>query len=111
VEVDSRRIEQVIRNLIQNGIQAMPAGGSLTIETGAQDDFARLHVSDRGSGFSDQALRRFGEPFFSEKEGGMGIGLTLSKEVAEGHQGAVTASNHKDNSGATVILTIPRSNR
>ncbi len=108
VEVDSLRINQVIRNLLQNAIQAMPTGGTVTITTRREKNgLAKLQISDEGPGFSEEALHRFGEPFFSEKEGGMGIGLTLSREVADAHGGSVVAMNQNNPSGATVTLTLP----
>ena len=110
VEVDSRRIEQLIRNLIQNAIEAMPSGGVVSLKTETDDaGFAVLTVCDTGPGFSNEALKRFGEPFFTEKEGGMGIGLTLSKEVAEAHGGSVVAANQRHSPGALVTLTLPLS--
>jgi nitrogen fixation/metabolism regulation signal transduction histidine kinase len=52
-----------------------------------------LEVEDQGGGFSEKALERFGEPFHSEREGGMGLGLAVSKEIIESHGGTLKASN------------------
>ena len=108
VEVDDRRVGQVVRNLLINAIQAMPEGGTLCIQTKRQNKSeAVLIVSDGGPGFSSEALERYGEPFFSEKEGGMGIGLTLSKEVIEALGGVLQARNLPDQKGAEVSVTLP----
>jgi len=90
---DTRRIQQVIRNLINNGLAAMPSGGRLSIRGSEVDGHVVLTVDDEGSGFSDSALAHLGEPFYSEKEGGMGLGLALVKGVIEAHGGSVRVEN------------------
>jgi len=106
IDCDRLRIEQVIRNLLVNAMEAQPGGGEIAIEAASRSGRVELLVSDSGGGFSDEALRRFGEPFFSEREGGMGIGLTLAREVVEAHGGAITASNPAAG-GAMVRISLP----
>jgi signal transduction histidine kinase len=86
---DRERLRQVLCNLILNAIQSMPTGGTITVRI--QPGF--LEVNDQGGGFSEKALTRFGEPFHSEREGGMGLGLAVSKEIIESHGGKISASN------------------
>lgn len=89
VKGDRERLRQVLCNLFLNAIQSMPTGGSVSVRIlpGA------LEVEDQGGGFSDKALARFGEPFHSEREGGMGLGLAVSKEIIESHGGKISAKN------------------
>lgn len=89
VNGDRERLRQVLCNLLLNAIQSMPTGGAVTVRIlpGA------LEVEDQGGGFSEKALARFGEPFLSEREGGMGLGLAVSKEIIESHGGKISASN------------------
>ena len=108
VECDKLRIEQVLRNLIVNSSQATPEGGPIIAEVVMTTGVARLNIRDSGPGFSSEALARFGEPFFSEREGGMGIGLTLAREVIQAHDGSIKASNHAEG-GALVCITLPLS--
>ena len=96
VEVDGPRIEQVVRNLLINAVQAMPEGGTISVEVRDEAGGVVLGVGDEGRGFSREALGRWSEPFFSEREGGMGLGLTLAVEVMSGHGGRVEVSNRPE---------------
>lgn len=106
VNCDHARIEQVVRNLLVNAMQAMPEGGKITLSFEATDQYAVCLIRDAGAGFSDEALRRFGEAFYSEREGGMGIGLTLAREVIAAHDGSIDARNDP-HGGAVVRIQLP----
>jgi signal transduction histidine kinase len=108
VMVDSRRISQVVRNIILNAFQAMPEGGELTISASRDTEhaLAALRFQDSGPGFSATALEHYHELFYSEREGGMGIGLTVSSEILLAHGGALHVEN-ADPTGAVVTLLLP----
>lgn len=106
ISCDRLRMEQVIRNLLVNALQAMPEGGTVTAKTRTNDGSIAFTVTDEGTGFSEEALDRFGEAFFSEREGGMGIGLTLAREVVEAHGGNIEAQNNPVR-GASVTIYLP----
>ena len=108
VSVDAPRIEQAFRNLIVNAFQAMPTGGEVRVCLEAGDQEITVAVEDEGPGFSESALERFGEPFFSEREGGMGIGLTLAREVIQAHGGSLEPDRDPHRKGGRVICQLPR---
>lgn len=105
---DGKRLQHVFRNLVDNAIQAMPAGGVLTIAAAPAGPTGRVQITfaDRGPGFSATALERFTEFFFSEKEGGMGIGLSVAAEILKAHGGSLSAANRPDG-GAVVTVELP----
>jgi len=106
ISCDSQRIEQVSRNLIDNAIKAMPCGGTITLELKKlDDDRAEFTLTDEGAGFSQMALEHFGETFYSEREGGMGLGLALATGVIKAHGGTLSADN-QSRGGARITGTL-----
>lgn len=104
---DSMRIEQVFRNLIDNAIQAMPNGGPIIIKLGQNEDaLTAFSVTDKGPGFSKTAIANFGQTFYSEREGGMGLGLALVSGVIKAHHGTVSVHN-RPTGGAVISGTLP----
>lgn len=104
VNVDSRRMTQAIGNIVINAIQAMPGGGTLRI-TGRRDRCVVVSFEDSGRGFSEKALRVYDELFYSEKEGGMGIGLSVASEIVKAHGGALRVANASEG-GAVVTIEL-----
>lgn len=103
---DRMRLQQVFRNIILNAIQAMPGGGIL--ETGLRSEPPHLHITfrDHGAGFTAAALDHGAELFFSEKEGGMGVGLNVAQEIVSAHDGQILLKNHPKG-GASVQISLP----
>ena len=105
-EVDTQRISQALRNILMNSIQAMPNGGDLSIDGEIAGDDVVVTVGDSGSGFSEEALTRIGDLFYSTKEGGMGVGLNVAYEVVKAHGGTIQAANRPEG-GARLTITLP----
>jgi signal transduction histidine kinase len=103
---DSRRLAQVFSNLLVNAIQAMPMGGALTVVGTSDEKGIAIAFKDTGKGFSKEALSRFSEFFFTEKEGGMGIGLSVAAEIVKAHGGEVLVENLAQG-GASVTVLLP----
>jgi signal transduction histidine kinase len=88
---DAQQIEQVLINLIQNAVQAMPAGGQLAIAVRSSAPWIEIEVRDSGVGIPAKNLGRIFDPFFTTKPPGegTGLGLSVSYGIIAQHQGAI----------------------
>jgi signal transduction histidine kinase/FixJ family two-component response regulator len=110
ISVDVIKVSAVLVNLISNSVEAMPQGGELTIRSkfhGAGDaSVLRLSVSDTGSGIAGEQMKRVGEPFYTTKVTGTGLGLPICKKIIEAHKGSIGIRS-KANEGTSVEIMIP----
>ncbi len=106
VQADSKRLRQAFGNIITNAIQAMTDGGALRITGSRVASDITIEFHDTGPGFSASALKRCPELFYSEKEGGMGIGLAVAAEIIRAHHGRLTIAN-APTGGAQVRIRLP----
>jgi two-component system sensor histidine kinase HydH len=110
VEADGDQIQQLLVNLVLNALDVMPQGGELEINLHApKNGHVELQVRDSGPGIAKEILPRLFHPFVSSKETGLGLGLVISKRIAESHGGTLQASNQKDG-GACFVLRLPTPN-
>ena len=86
VSMDRSQIEQALVNVAKNGIEAIGSGGTLTVRLTRRDGRRVLEVEDTGPGIPADVRDQLFTPFFSTKEGGQGIGLTLVQEILANHQ-------------------------
>lgn len=103
VNADSAQLWQAILNLIRNGLEAMPAGGTLTVSTQRDDGHALLRVRDSGKGMTGEQLRSVFVPFLSTKASGTGLGLTLVQQIANEHGGHVECESEP---GKGTVFTV-----
>jgi signal transduction histidine kinase len=107
---DRIQLQQVILNLVVNGIDAMKDNSSenriISIRTSRVETFAELSVSDRGPGIPEDKLKEVFEPFFTSKAEGMGMGLSIARTIIEAHHGLLWAKN-RDHGGASFRIRIP----
>lgn len=89
---DPVQVHQALVNLLLNGIQAMPSGGILEIDTESGPAGISVTVRDHGTGLPSGPIERIFEPFFSTKEGGTGLGLAVARQIAKAHGGTLTAA-------------------
>ncbi len=107
VEADAEQIQQLLVNLTLNALDVMPRGGTLTVDLrGAEHGQVELRVLDTGPGISPKVLPRLFEPFVSSKETGLGLGLVVSRRIAESHGGSIQGANRPEG-GACFIVRLP----
>ena len=102
------QLKQIFLNLIGNARQAMPDGGTVTIEVSVESGFAVATVTDTGPGIDPVTLTRIFEPFFTTRRatGGTGLGLSVSLGIAEAHGGRLTVES-APGCGAAFTLRLP----
>ncbi|MEZ5398812.1 MAG: ATP-binding protein [Bryobacteraceae bacterium] len=105
VECDPEQINQVLLNLVLNAIQAMTEGGEIVLSACLVDSQVLIEVQDGGCGFSGDTETLF-EPFFSTKENGTGLGLSVARQILSQHGGAITARRNPSR-GMTFSILLP----
>ncbi|CAG5085841.1 PAS/PAC sensor signal transduction histidine kinase kinA [Thermobacillus xylanilyticus] len=108
VRCDKNQLKQVFMNVVKNAIEAMPSGGLLIISIERDETDVLVHVIDQGSGIPEDQLRRLGEPFFTTKEKGTGLGLMISHKIIEEHDGNIRYVS-RSGEGTTVSIRLPQS--
>ncbi|GAA3399710.1 PAS domain S-box protein [Paenibacillus hodogayensis] len=106
ISCDENQLKQVWINVIKNGIEAMPGGGLIVIQLRQRDDFAVVTISDEGCGIPGSQLARLGEPFYTTKEKGNGLGFMVSKRIIENHGGTLGVSS-REGEGTSVEVRLP----
>ncbi|MDX8365852.1 ATP-binding protein [Cytobacillus sp. IB215665] len=104
---DRNQLIQVFINIVKNAIDAMPRGGRIDISVNNIDQkFVKVIVVDDGIGIPKERLNKIGEPFFTLKEKGMGLGLTISNKIINEHKGTINIKSVVT-VGTTVSITLP----
>ncbi|WP_167577835.1 PAS domain-containing sensor histidine kinase [Ammoniphilus sp. YIM 78166] len=109
ISCEENQLKQVFINVIKNAIEAMTDGGTLRIQAGRQEDRLFIRFIDEGPGIPEERLAKLGEPFFSTKEKGMGLGLMVSYRIIEAHGGKMNISSQVDE-GTRVEVWLPLGN-
>ncbi|MCY8838079.1 PAS domain-containing protein [Bacillus atrophaeus] len=104
---DQNQLKQVFINLIKNAVESMPDGG--TVEIGTTEDEHSVHVTikDEGEGIPEKVLKRIGEPFLTTKEKGTGLGLMVTFNIIENHQGTIQVDS-KPEKGTAFKISFPK---
>lgn len=104
--VDEKEISQLIINLVRNGFEATPSGGSVTIKTSIDRKEVILSVSDQGKGIPSEIMDKLGTPFVTTKENGTGLGLPICYSIATRHNATITVNTSP--SGTTFFVHFKR---
>ena len=110
IQADHNQLSQVLLNLVNNAIDAMPEGGRLCVETHTGEINGRegveIRISDTGVGIPEDDLSRIFEPFYTTKESGTGLGLSICQGIVEVHGGEITTESDPA-SGTTFSVKLP----
>jgi len=107
LKVDKLLMRQVLHNLFLNAIEAMPNGGSISLVIKQMDDnLAEIIITDEGIGIEEHLLDKIFDPLVTDKKDGIGLGLSLCRDLISRHGGSIRASSEKDK-GTIIIIQIP----
>jgi signal transduction histidine kinase len=106
ISVDATQIDQVFVNLIQNACDAMQKGGLLTIHARKENEFLTVTFTDTGCGIPENAKNKIFDPLFTTKPKGMGLGLAISVNIIQRHEGYIDLKS-KEGEGASFIVKLP----
>jgi signal transduction histidine kinase len=103
---DPGQIRQVLINLFKNALEATPQGGELNVTAEVQSDTLVLTIADTGIGISPEQLHHLFTPFYTTKQGGTGLGLTICRGLITQHQGEFSIESQVDR-GTTCTIRLP----
>jgi len=104
--IDERYMKQALLNLIKNAQAAMPNGGLLTIATQVSDNEIRISVCDTGVGIDAESIAKIFEPYFTTKDNGTGLGLTLVYKIIKEHHGEIAVES-REGEGSNFEISLP----
>lgn len=108
IMIDKEQVKQVLINIIQNSFDAMPHGGKLAIRVGAEpgEEAIRISVQDSGCGMDPEIVEKIFKPFYTTKESGTGLGLSVSLQIIENHGGRIEVDSAPGR-GTTINIYLP----
>jgi signal transduction histidine kinase len=106
IKFDEKQLREVLINLSQNALKSMKSGGSLKIKTLLIDGNVIIRVTDTGDGIPEQNIEKIFSPFFSTREGGLGLGLSIVQRIVESHGGKIICQS-KIGEGTTFEVLLP----
>ena len=106
INCEENQLKQVFINILKNAIEAMTGGGDIIIQMKVDDNKIIIRFIDEGCGISEERLPMLGEPFYTTKEKGTGLGLMVCHKIIEAHRGTLHIKSQID-AGTTVDLILP----
>jgi len=107
IDADPDLLHRAFQNLVLNALDAMPAGGTLTLRTADADDCVRIEIADTGKGLTPEECSRLFTPYYTTKHQGTGLGLAIVQSVVSDHHGTITVSS-EEGRGATFRIELPK---
>ena len=106
IKCDENSIKQLLLNLLINAKQSMKNGGSVMIGLIKKKNKILITIADEGSGISETEIKKVFDPFYSTKDAGIGLGLTICKNIVDSHNGTIEVFS-RENKGTKVIVSLP----
>ncbi len=106
IQGNEEKLKQVFLNLVLNAVQAMPQGGTLSVQTSLGQGTAYVRIRDTGIGIPQEDLPEIFKPFYTKKAGGSGLGLAISQRIIQIHGGSISVES-KSGAGTTFTLAFP----
>jgi signal transduction histidine kinase len=107
IDADPDLLHRAFQNLVLNALDAMPAGGTLTLRTTGADDTVRIEVGDTGKGLTPEECSRLFTPYYTTKHLGTGLGLAIVQSVISDHHGTICVSS-EEGRGSTFRIELPK---
>jgi signal transduction histidine kinase len=107
IDADPDLLHRAFQNLVLNALDAMPAGGTLTLRTSEHDGAVRIEVADTGKGLTPEEVSRLFTPYYTTKQQGTGLGLAIVQSVVSDHHGTISVSS-EEGRGATFRIELPQ---
>ncbi|MEQ8572894.1 MAG: ATP-binding protein, partial [Fulvivirga sp.] len=107
ISVDADKLKMAILNVMVNAIEAMEEGqGVLSVQSVKRKDLVQIFIKDNGCGIPEDKISTLFDPFFTNKQGGMGLGLTSTQNIINSHKGSIDVES-VENQGTTFIISLP----
>lgn len=106
IPCEENQLKQVFLNILKNAIEAMPGGGEVVVTAKVEGQMLLVAFTDQGCGIPEERLGKLGEPFFTTKENGTGLGLMVSYKIISTHGGTISV-NSKEGEGTTFEIRLP----
>lgn len=107
IDADPDLLHRAFQNLVLNALDAMPAGGTLTLKTSERTEDVRIEISDTGKGLTPEECSRLFTPYYTTKLQGTGLGLAIVQSVVSDHSGGISVSS-EEGRGTTFVIDLPK---
>jgi two-component system nitrogen regulation sensor histidine kinase NtrY len=107
IDADAVLLHRAFQNLVLNAVDAMPAGGTLTVRTAMHNSNVRIEISDSGNGLTAEECSRLFTPYYTTKHHGTGLGLAIVQSVISDHHGTIRVSSEEGH-GTTFHIDLPQ---
>lgn len=107
IDADPELLHKAFQNLVLNAMDAMPAGGTLSLRSSDSGDSVRIEVSDTGKGLTPEECSRLFTPYYTTKQLGTGLGLAIVQSVVSDHHGTISVSSEEGH-GTTFRIELPK---